>query len=107
METCMGEFTHIAFCFRESVSKIEAGQLQIEKKNFSLNDVLKTVESNAKGILSRTTHNIDIRHPLSPLCMFEQDNSQNGMRPLFYPGATDMIVGDPNRLQQVCSLCMP
>lgn len=80
------------------ISKIEAGQLELEASSFSLGDVLRTVEYNAMGIISRSGHAIRIKTPTTR----HQQSLTNGTSCTAAPGNDDtLILGDPNRLQQV------
>eukprot|EP00522_Entomoneis_paludosa_P017375 CAMPEP_0172450448 /NCGR_PEP_ID=MMETSP1065-20121228/8774_1 /TAXON_ID=265537 /ORGANISM="Amphiprora paludosa, Strain CCMP125" /LENGTH=697 /DNA_ID=CAMNT_0013202229 /DNA_START=202 /DNA_END=2295 /DNA_ORIENTATION=+ len=74
------------------ISKIEAGQLHLENRCFSLGEILKTVEYNATALIQRKGHHIDFKTP-----------SAKGMTsgPVEISGVQDTIVGDPNRLQQI------
>jgi len=76
------------------ISKIEAGQLHLEYRSFSLGYILKTVEYNVAALINRKGHHIDFHTPLP-----KSDGTNN--KQVTIPGVEDTIIGDPNRLQQV------
>ncbi|CAB9510364.1 sensor kinase/phosphatase LuxQ [Seminavis robusta] len=93
------------------ISKIEAGQLELENKVFSLGEMLKTVEYNACGVLSRkegndicfkTPNTIRTQKNFSSSSSTTSTSQQTSSRePVLIKGIQDSLVGDPNRLQQV------
>eukprot|EP00977_Amphora_coffeiformis_P013329 scaffold3471_cov175-Amphora_coffeaeformis.AAC.3 len=72
------------------VSKIEAGQMRLEHKAFSLRGILRTVSYNAKGLLSRKGEGkIKLIGPEDGILTGQTD------------GIGDFVMGDQSRVQQV------
>jgi len=79
------------------LSKIEAGQLQLDTKPFCLSEILRIVEYNAQAIITRKGHMIQL---ITPSVANRQDGSHHrGL--MFIDGIANRIVADPTRLQQV------
>eukprot|EP00593_Proboscia_inermis_P014514 CAMPEP_0171325844 /NCGR_PEP_ID=MMETSP0816-20121228/117069_1 /TAXON_ID=420281 /ORGANISM="Proboscia inermis, Strain CCAP1064/1" /LENGTH=508 /DNA_ID=CAMNT_0011825137 /DNA_START=614 /DNA_END=2141 /DNA_ORIENTATION=- len=80
------------------LSKIEAGELKLENKDFFLGEVLRTVECNAHGMLARKGNNIDLKPPSLVSINSYSDNHRDLV---VIDGIEGSVVGDPTRLHQL------
>mmetsp|Transcript_44555 Transcript_44555/g.52171 ORF Transcript_44555/g.52171 Transcript_44555/m.52171 type:complete len:718 (+) Transcript_44555:125-2278(+) len=80
------------------LSKIEAGELKLENKDFFLGEVLRTIEFNARALITRKGDTIDFK---TPSLTYSQTSGNNHRDLMIIDGIEGRVVGDPTRLQQV------